>query len=462
MPKSAPRRSIAQRRSVLARWLALTSVPVLLAACGGGDYSNDGNPTPPAADCSVAEQKTWVGNYMDDWYYWYRLSPRPNPASFNTVEFYFDALLYTGTDPTFPSDRYSFSQSTDSFNRFFGDGQSLGYGVSVAGLEVSGQPTQPLYVRYIEPLSPAATAGVQRGDQVISVNGRSAADLITADDFSALTAVNAGDAVTLLLRRGGIDRSVRVIASVFSLTPVQPESIVITPSGRQLGYVIVKDMITQALAPLETAFARFRSAGVEAVVLDLRYNGGGLVSVAGSVSSYVAGPARSNRVFASLLYNDKRASNNQSFRFSSLASALGSSRVYVLMGPRTCSASEQVINGLRGVGVDVVAIGDTTCGKPVGFLPTPQCGVTYSVVNFESVNERNEGRYFDGFAPSCPVAEDFTKALGTGTEPLLATAARFADSGSCPAAAMREAPLAKRSAKARKPEPGEQQGMIAR
>ena len=136
----------------------------------------------------------------------------------------------------------------------------------------------------------------------------------------------------------------------------------------------------------------------------------------------------------------------------------------MLTGPRTCSASEQVINGLRGVGIDVVAIGETTCGKPVGFLPTDlnQCGTTYSVVNFESVNARKEGRYFDGFDATCAVAEDWSRPLGAIDEPLLAAARLHADTGVCPVAAARETPLVRRSQLPRKAEPGERSGMLAR
>ena len=131
----------------------------------------------------------------------------------------------------------------------------------------------------------------------------------------------------------------------------------------------------------------------------------------------------------------------------SQSSALGLPRVFVLMGRRTCSASEQLINGLRGAGLEVVAVGETTCGKPVGFLPTSACGRTYSVVNFESVNHRNEGRYFDGFAPTCAVAENFSAAQGSNVDPLMTAAKLAADTGLCPAgtsSADRAFPLATR------------------
>jgi carboxyl-terminal processing protease len=431
----------------LRRMLPLV-VAAALAACGG-DSSED------SADCSATAQKSWLGTYMNDWYFWYDLSPRPNPAGYADAQAYFDALLYTGTSRDFPdADRWSSSQSTESFNRFYGDGSTLGYGLAVAGLELDRDGTQPLYVRYVEPLSPAAAQGITRGDRVMSINGRPSSELVAADDFGALTPSNAGEPLTLVLRRNGADRNVSLTAAVFALTPVQGARVFTSSGGRRIGYLMVKDMISQVLTPLDTAFASFRAQGVQDLVLDLRYNGGGLVSVAAQVSSYVAGQRGSGLRFASLLYNNKRQSNNQAITFSQPLQSLGVPRVFVLMGRRTCSASEQVINGLRGAGVEVVAVGETSCGKPVGFNPTSSCGRTWSAVTFESVNHRNEGRYFDGFAPTCPVPEQFTAPVGLMGDPLLAAATEAADTGLCPPrtgpiAADRAQALAARTARER-------------
>ena len=457
------------------RTLACTA-PLLLAACGGG--GGDAG-TGPAQSCSVAGQQDWLQTYMDDWYFWYALSPKPSPAGFSTVESYFDALVYRGggqipgapAGTLWPSDRYSGFQSTESFNRFFGDGQSLGYGVAVAGIEVTEpapQPSQPLYVRYIEPLSPAAAAGVVRGDRVMSINGVAAATVIGNNDFAALTPNAAGDRLNLVLRNAaGAERSVALTAAVFALMPVQNANILQTPNGRSIGYVSVKDMINQANAPLANAFASFKANNVQELMLDLRYNGGGLVTVGSDVASYAAGSRASGQLFARLLYNNKRSNKNLDYSFSNPAAWTGFAKVYVLAGPRTCSASEQVINGLRGAGVNVVAIGDTTCGKPVGFLPQGNaCGTTYSVVNFESVNARNEGRYFDGFQATCLVAEDFSRAIGSTTDTLLVAAAHHADNGVCPAGtALREQPqsrLAAPRARYDGTDGGERTGMSAR
>jgi hypothetical protein len=442
----------------------------VLAACGGGGVST----TPPAPlSCTTAQQQDWLRSYFADWYFWYRLSPSPAPSASTSVGDYFSSLIYAGGDPVpggpaglnWPRDRWSNFESTESFNRFFGDGQTLGYGLAVAGLEVVGAPSQPLYVRYVEPLSPAALAGVVRGDQIMSLNGRAAADLVAADDFSALSARNEGDALLLVLRNAGVERTLTLTARIFALTPVQRPAVVSTSSGGKIGYVFVKDMISQARSPLASAFAEFRNQGVSEVIIDLRYNGGGLVSVGSELAGYVGGANDAGKVFASLLYNDRKAaSNNSTFRFPDPAAAasLGVRKAYVLAGRRTCSASEQVVNGLRGVGIEVVLVGESTCGKPFGFLPADQCGQTYSVVNFESVNALNQGRYFEGFSATCPVAEDFTRTVGAVGDPLFDTALRHAAGGGCGSLSPdREKPLL-RGARADRPEPGERQGMIPR
>jgi hypothetical protein len=422
------------------RRLASLLLPLSLVACGG---SGGGDST---GSCSVADQQAWLSGYMSDWYFWTDLSPHPEPVGFSSVASYYAALLYTGGNTAFPADRWSYVQSSDAFNRFFGDGATLGYGLSVAGLELARNAALPLYVRHVEAASPAAMQGVQRGDQVMSINERSVATLIAADDFSALTPAQAGDVLRLVLRRGGVDRSVALTAAVFNLSPVGGAAVQTTGTGRKLGYVAVKDMVSQALAPFDSAMAGFQAAGVQDLVLDLRYNGGGLVSTGATLSSYLAGARGTGLNYATLKFNSAHQSSNSNYRFSNPGAALSLPRVIVLMGRRTCSASEQVINGLRGAGVQVVAIGETSCGKPVGFQPTAYCGQTYSAVNFESVNHLGAGRYFNGFTPTCAVAEDFTVPQGSTSDPLMAAARTVADTGNCPATASGQlSPLAARA-----------------
>jgi carboxyl-terminal processing protease len=428
-------------RFVLA--LSVCSAAVLLSACGGGGDDDDDPPgQPPAASCNVPDQQDWLATYFNNNYFWYALSPKPAPGSTATVESYFDALLYqggglipNGNGARWPSDRYSGFQSTEAYNRFFRDGRTLGYGLAVNGLEAVAQQGTRLFVRYVEPQSPAAAAGVRRGDEVLSLNGRSAASLIAADDFSALSASATGNQLAVELRNTqGTQRSLVLAATVHSLTPVQSGAVVQSQNGVRMGYVVVKDMIDQAEAPLTATMRSFITQGVREVVLDLRYNGGGFVRVGREVASHVGGSTAANQTFVRLLYNDKQQTRNNTFPFSNPSDWAGLRKVYVLMGPRTCSASEQVINGLLGVGVNVVAVGSASCGKPVGFQAQDNgCAVTYSVTNFESVNARNEGRYFDGFAPTCQVSEDLSRPTGDVNDPLLVAAAFHVNNNTCPA-----------------------------
>ncbi len=429
----------------------------MLSSCGGGD----GGGPPDPASCSLADQKTWLADYMGDWYFWAGRNPRPDPTAYGAVGPLFEALLYTGGDAAFPADRWSYLQPTAAFDQFFGAGRSLGYGLFVAGLEVEGRPDLPLRVRYVEPGS-AAGSQLQRGDTLVSVNGLAASELIATNDYTALTPQAEGDRLQLVVRRGGVERNVELVASAYALTPVSAQHVLTSRDGRRVGYLVLKDFVSQARAPLEAAFAAFRAAGVQDLVVDLRYNGGGLVSVSRDLASYVVASSAVGETFTSLRYNERHRAADSRSTFVDQPSALGLSRVYVLAGERTCSAAELVINGLRPF-VEVVQIGGSSCGKPVGFVPESQCGTTYSAVNFESLNADGQGRYFDGLAPACPVLDDLDHALGDPAEALTAAALSHADTGACPLAAGREAAAQVRHRVLRSgplPEPAEPRGMF--
>ncbi len=121
-------------------------------------------------------------------------------------------------------------------------------------------------------------------------------------------------------------------------------------------------------------------------------------------------------------------------------------RVFVLTGFGTASASELIMNSLRGVDVEVIQIGSTTCGKPYGFYPTDNCGTTYFTIQFRASNAKGFGDYSDGFSPAntagvqgvpvpgCSVADDFGAQLGDPTEGRFAVALQYRDTQTCPAA----------------------------
>ncbi len=418
----------------LARRLALAlPVGLALSSCGGGAYVSVGD-SGGGLSCSAADQQTFLAEYFASDYLWNATSPY-FPTQTGDVATYFDALLYTGGDSSFPAgvtDIYSSFMSDDASNRFYVNGQDLGYGVFVDGLEVQGTSGQPLLVRFVDPNSPAATAGVVRGDQVTAINGVAAATVIANNDYSGLASSTAGETLTLDTHNASGDHHLVLTSAVYTLSPVTNVSTFTSPGGRKIGYLVVKDMIDQIQSPIDIAFGQFKAAGVQDVVIDLRYNAGGLVADGEILASYPAGPATDGQLYENLYFNaNLSASQDSYYTFDHYGNALGLARVYVLTGPRTCSAAEQLVNGLTPY-VSVVTVGDTTCGKPVGATPVSNCGTTYSVMTFQVANANNEGQYFDGLGPTCSVAEDFSKALGAADEPLLAAAAAHADSGACP------------------------------
>lgn len=440
-----------QNRNTL-RHALLAGLTLTLAACGGGGGGSD---TPPgSADCSVAGQKSWLRDHMLDWYYWSGASPNPAPLPADTLARYFDKLLFKGAGAV-PADVWSGYESSASYNQFFGAGRTLGYGVSVNGIEQA----LPLRVRYVEPKSPGATAQVRRGDTIVSINGVAAADLVDANDYTVLSPAAEGDVLTLVLDNGSGPRTVRLVAGTYALTPVPVNTVLDLPNGQRAGYLVLKDFITQAETPIRAAFERFRLAGATELILDLRYNGGGRIATAAQLASLVAGVSNNGKVFTQVRYNAQHTGSNGSYDFSG-ATHPGYSRVVVLTGPRTCSASELVVNGLKPY-VDVVTVGDDTCGKPFGFSPVESCSTTFSVVNFESFNSLGQGRYYGGIAARCGGTDTFTGTLGSATESLTAAALRYLQAGSCPVPlATAERPAAARF-RSLAVEPGERRGMVA-
>jgi hypothetical protein len=246
----------------------------------------------------------------------------------------------------------------------------------------------------------------------------------------------------------GITASSAPSAATAAADPVPLTKVVTSGTGRKVGYVVFNEHSQGAQDKLITAFTSLKAAGVQDLVLDLRYNPGGFLYVAQSAAAMVAGPDIAGKVFERLRYSAKRDAQSaaDTFVFSTAVQVgettfgkdsplpqLGLPRLYVLTSQLTCSASESIINSLRGIGVQVILVGDRTCGKPYGFHRKDNCGLAYFPIEFKVSNAAGFGDYTTGFPVQCRVTEDPAKALGDTTEPLLAGALTHIDTGACPA-----------------------------
>ncbi|MEY2690699.1 MAG: hypothetical protein RL375_4899 [Pseudomonadota bacterium] len=418
------RHSVARHRGGRPGTAALLAAALALTACGGGGGESDPG---TAGACDLVSQQTDLRGYMRSWYYFSATMPDPAPEGFSSIDDYFEALLA-------PEDSWSHVQSSTSFEQFFEQGRSLGYGLFVAGQD---DDPLPLRVRYVTPGSPADGAGLRRGMIVDAIDGQDPAVLKATGDFGALSPTASGQQLALVVRDtpAATPRSLSLIATVHALTPVAAPQLFTSPGGRQVGYLYHMNFIDGAGRRLADALARFKQAGVQDLVLDLRYNSGGYITMARDLASAVAGPPQYGKVFARLNYNAQHQAQNVDYHLLATGlTTLDLTRLVVLSGPRTCSAAELVINGLRPL-IDVVQVGGTSCGKPYGFNPVSSCGRTWNAVNFQTTNSAGVGDYTSGLAPRCAAADDFDHALGDPAEGLTARALALIDGAACPVAA---------------------------
>jgi carboxyl-terminal processing protease len=456
-----------------------------LAGCGGGGGDgNRGGFTPPPASSnytpgvfapsanlksqcsSAALQNDWLRSWTNESYLWYSEVPDLNPASYTTPN-YFDLLKTSATTSSgSDKDKFHFTYSTAEWEALSQSGITAGYGAQFVILEQS--PPREVVVAYVEPGSPAAAAGIGRGDRVLAIDG---ADAVNGNTQAIINVLNAGlfpasanETHQITLRdNANVTATVTLQSANVTLVPVQNVAAIAADAG-PVGYMLFNDHIATAEAALIDAINTLKAANVTDLVLDIRYNGGGYLDIASELAYMIAGPTRTiGLTFENVTFNDKYTTTNpvtgaplaptpfhSTTRFASgtpqALPTLNLGRVYVLTGSGTCSASESIMNGLRGVNVEVIQIGGTTCGKPYGFYPAGNCGTTYFSIQFKGVNAAGFGDYTDGFSPAntlvapaetipgCSVRDDFSRELGDTTEARLAAALSYRTSGTCPAA----------------------------
>ncbi len=420
---------------------------------------------------STLAENNFLRSWTNELYLWYAEVPDQNPASRTTAE-YFRLLKTSATTPSGnPKDRFHFTYPTAEWVALSQSGVEAGYGAQFAILAAS--PPRQVTVAYTEPHSPATTApaNLARGAQVLEVDGvdvKNASDGASADTLNAglfPTAAGETHVFSILDPGARAPRSVTLLSATVTSTPVQSVKTLKTATG-PIGYMLFNDHIATAEQQLISAFEQLSAAHVAGLVLDIRYNGGGYLDIASEVAYMIAGPGPTTGAsFETQVFNDKHPTTNPvtgerlaSLPFHSTSQGfsgpqgrplptLNLSRVLLLTGPNTCSASEAILNGLRGVGVEVVQIGSTTCGKPYGFYPKDNCGTTYFSIQFQGVNAQGFGDYADGFSPAnaagktgvllpgCSVADDFAHALGDPAEGRLSVALSYSVHQGCPGAA---------------------------
>ena len=418
--------SVKQLGVCIMRRISLLISLLFLTACGGG--GNAGGTTTPLSLCQRTDVNAQLLCALQQDYLWYRDLPASiNPDSFNSPS----ALLQAAAAP---QDRYSFILTAQEYQDRFINATFFGYGFS----SVRVDNNTALQIAFVYDSGSAAQNGLRRGDKITEIEGVSVAQWLARLD--AGTATNddiygpneAGVMRNFVWTKpDNTQLSANFIKSEVTTNTVLHRSVAVD-GNKRIGYLVFNSFIELSETELEQAFAYFAAQGVNELILDVRYNGGGLIRVANQLSTQIAQNAVRNQVFVKYQYNDKNTAKNSStvFTLGAGRTALNLNRVLVLTTASSCSSSELVINSLAPF-VDVVQIGTATCGKPVGQQPDPIGNYVLFAVNFQTVNALDQGGYFNGLQPNCPVADSIKGDWGVADDPLYAEARRYISAGRC-------------------------------
>lgn len=205
----------------------------------------------------------------------------------------------------------------------------------------------------------------------------------------------------------GKDSTITSAKSAFILNTVMLADTLHLKSGIT-GHLVFDQFIPPSNQELKDAFTYFSQNNVKDLIVDLRYNGGGDLSVLTNMASYVAGASKFNTPFLKLTFNDKNSKFNVTYNYNAVTVPLTISKLVVITTRGTASASEDFINGLKPV-VNVTTIGDTTNGKPVGMVGIPyEKDYMFWPISFSLLNSANSGEFYKGIPPVKVVGDDIT------------------------------------------------------
>ena len=398
-------------------------VIILFSGCGGSSNEagvGQGIVAQPQS-CDINSQKQFIFDVMHDTYLWFDQVPDVNIDNFNTVAATLDALRA-------PLDRFSFINTIEANENFFEQGTFEGF-----GFRPVINSTQDAYlIGYVFDSSPSGVAGWKRTDRITAINGVSSADIISGNGLSAaLSGLQVGDSAIFTIGTASNEPIDQTLTKALVTMNTVLVSEVVQSNNRTIGYIALSSFIENTTDEFSVAIDTMSAANIEELVLDLRYNGGGRVNASRNVASYIGGDNTNGFNFNKTLHNIKYTDSNSSNPFQNFSNALGLNRVYVLTTASTCSASELVMNSLSPF-VEVIQIGGTTCGKPVGMYGKEFCDQIILPIEFQSVNHNDEGDYFDGLFADCPSADDLIHAFADPQELMFSTAIFHMDNSSCP------------------------------
>ena len=434
----------AKLRAVPTLWLLLTLSSLL--ACGGGSGGGTNNevvsiapaPAPSANSCDIESQKRFVVDAARSWYLWYDEMADVSAADFETP----DALLAALTAPLAADGRdpgFSYLTTVTADEANFTSGAYVGF-----GFRFSLTNDNRFILSDVFEGSPADLAGLLRGVEVLAVETANGFESIA--ELAAHNASNQeifGESVEGVARTFRVQIGDEVSDATLTKTELSVPALARAPallerSGLSpVGYLHFRSFTTNATAPLNAIFTEFLNAGVTDYVIDLRYNGGGLLSVADQLLDLLGGDIASGQQSYLLSHNIQHSDEDFGELFRPLASSVRPLRIAFITTGATASASELTINSLAPH-ADVVLVGEDTLGKAVGQygFDLAGCDTRLRLVAFEVLNGEGLGGHYTGLVDTgrftlCPAVDDVMRPFGDPQEQSLETALAWLNGESC-------------------------------
>jgi carboxyl-terminal processing protease len=382
----------------------------------------------PDPECSVEKQNEFVYKVMkEESYLWYDKIPETDYKRYASPEELFEALRYKDRD------RWSYITSKEAYYTYIISDTYAGL-----GFEAKFDENDDYRISFVYKESPADKADLHRNDRILEINGKTVREIEDNDLWGNISGPDE-DGILVELRiqdSGGFAKKVRLEKGQVKIQPILYQNIYEIVKDEKIlkvGYVVFNEFSATSQTALDAVFSYFKWQDIDELILDMRYNGGGIVSVAEYIASLIAGDRFEGEIFAKYLYNDNYKDWNSAgyFTASENNNALDLNRVIFITTDLTASASELLINGLKPF-IEVVSVGDTTHGKPVGYsFAWDFCDIHLGLIDFGSVNIYDEGGYFDGIQPTCYADDDLTRSLGDPAEVSLRSALEYLRTGYC-------------------------------
>ena len=430
----------------------LTATLILFTACGGGDtsspkYKDSYLSCQSNVDAQIFNKTDNVTFSIDNPINSVKiLVTDTTPATFHQKEIYklFQTEYYWAEETqkdfnysTYASpqllinqlknkkDRWSFAITKEEYANITSQ-KSGGFGFKCQDVD------NGCHITYVRIDSPADKIGLKRSDIITKIN-----NLVATHDTIYKIGKKLEKLASLsIIRKNSNEKCNATITPRDYTFKVAKGRTVHTHKNEKVGYFRLDSFMgaENIVDQIDEAFDNFKKENITKLVIDLRYNGGGSVTVASKLLDKLSTTQINNEQFT-LAWNDDYSKNNETYRFVNNNNSLDLKQILFLTTQASASASELVISAMKPYlsSENIVIIGDKTHGKPVGMGGKTDGNYYYFLINFVVKNSLGFYDYFEGIplTAGCDIDDDPFHDMGDPKESMLKAALHYIDTGSC-------------------------------